>query len=268
MQILKRTLLLPLIACSACAGLPSDPLGLNTPPAAAPANAGSEASQCSDSLRAIGRLKMQTPAKPGGPAVDTLYWCTKAAEKGDVRSQYILAGLYERGVGVPVSLTDALRWYRAAADSGYAEAQFKVGQFYGRGQGVVQDRNEATRWYMKAAGQGLPDAQYYMGYRYEHGKGIAQSYTEAARWYLKAAEQGNVSAMDGLGGLSLAGHGMPQNQLEAYKWFNLAAVSGAPEFVANRDRVAAGLTPAQLAEGQRLASEWAKHHPIGKAPTP
>ena len=229
-----------------------------------PAPTASEASQCADYVR----LAEKSPVvKPGSHSVDALFWCNKAAEKGDVKSQLALAGMYERGIGLPVSQADALRWYKAAANQGDAGAQFKVGQMYGRGQGVAQDKNEATRWYLKAAEQGLPEAQYYMGYRYEHGKGAAQSYPEAARWYTKAAEQGNVSAMNGLGGLNLAGHGLPQNQLEAYKWFNLAAVSGEREFIANRDKAAANLTPAQLAEGQRLASDWARTHTIDKAAT-
>jgi TPR repeat protein len=104
-----------------------------------------------------------------------------------------------------------------------------------------------------------------MGYRYEHGKGITQNYPEAVRWYTKAAEQGNVSALNGLGGLYLAGHGVPQSQIDAYKCYNLAAASGKPEFIAERDKLAAKLTPAQLADGQKLASDWARMHPVGKA---
>jgi TPR repeat protein len=231
-------------------------------------NGSDEVAQCASQVRSINSSRVsQSGAGPGPtkPAIDLLYWCNKAAEKGDAKSQLVLASLYERGIGVPASQQEALRWYKASANSGYPEAQFRVGQIYGRGEGVPVDRNEATRWYIKAAEQGHAEAQYYMGYRYEHGKGIAQNYGEAVRWYGKAAEQGNVSAMNGLGALNLLGHGVPQNQLEAYKWFNLAAVSGEREFIANRDKVAAKLTATQLAEGQRLASEWARTHSIGKA---
>jgi TPR repeat protein len=130
---------------------------------------------------------------------------------------------------------------------------------------VPQDKSEASRWYIKAAEQGHPEAQYYMGYRYEHGKGVTQNYPDAVRWYTKAAEQGNVSALNGLGSLYLAGHGVPQSQIDAYKWFNLAAASGKPEFIAERDKLGAKLTAAQLADGQKLASDWARLHTTGKA---
>jgi TPR repeat protein len=222
-----------------------------------------ESAKCADQLRG---LNTSQATRMGGakPSVDLLYWCTKAAEQGDAKSQFALAGLYERGIGVPANRQEAVRWYKASANKGYAEAQFKVGQIYGRGEGVPQDKSEASRWYIKAAEQGHPEAQYYMGYRYEHGKGVTQNYPEAVRWYTKAAEQGNVSALNGLGSLYLAGHGVPQSQIDAYKWFNLAAASGKPEFIAERDKLGAKLTPAQLADGQKLASDWARLHPVGK----
>ena len=49
-------------------------------------------------------------------------------------------------------------------------------------------------------------------------------------------------------------------------WFNLAA-SGASDAsdrelsVKSHDRVAPMMTPAQIAEAQRLAQEWARSHP-------
>jgi TPR repeat protein len=59
------------------------------------------------------------------------------------------------------------------------------------------------------------------------------------------------------------GNGVPKDYVQAHKWFNLAApkyeASEAlrPETaIQNRDRVAAKMTPAQIAEAQRLAREW------------
>lgn len=259
-------LMMSAVLIAGCSGLPAS---LQTPAEVRSGSTADEAEQCAEHVRDLAShsVKSAAPAESSSRSLDAQYWCTKAAEHGDGKSQYALAGMYERGAGVARNPQEAIRWYQASARSGYAPAQFKVGRMYGRGEGVPMDRNAATRWYMKAAEQGYPDAQYYMGYRYEHGKGTAQSHAEALRWYGKAAEQGNVSAMDGLGSMYQAGHGVPQNHVEAYKWFNLAAVSGEPEFVAHRDRLAAKLTPAQLAEGQRLASEWAKTHTINKTPT-
>ena len=79
-------------------------------------------------------------------SIDALFWCTKAAEKGDASSQYVLADMYESGIGVPKSQVEAIRWYKESAKGGNANAQYKVGLLYGKGEGVTQDKNEATNW--------------------------------------------------------------------------------------------------------------------------
>ena len=267
--MIERKILVTVMALVAtgCSTLtPNSPVA--TPEAKAVEVPENESIACANQVKAFSQTPSAGSGKTQKPAVDLLFWCTKAAEKGDARSQWALAGLYERGIGVTASQTEALRWYKASAAQGNADAQFRVGQIYGRGEGVAQDRNEATRWYLKAAEQGHVEAEYYMGYRYQHGKGATQNFPEAVRWYSKAAEWGNTQAMHGLGSLYLLGQGVPQNQVEAYKWFNLAAVSGEKEFTQSRDRLAKKLSSAQLAEGQRLASEWVKKHPKtpGKAP--
>jgi TPR repeat protein len=53
------------------------------------------------------------------------------------------------------------------------------------------------------------------------------------------------------------GHGVPQDYVLAHMWFNLAAATGMVETAAaDRDMVAAKMTPAQIAEAQKLAREW------------
>jgi uncharacterized protein len=55
------------------------------------------------------------------------------------------------------------------------------------------------------------------------------------------------------------GQGVPQNYVAAHMWFNLAAVRGGigdKDTAKNRDTVAAKMSPAQIAEAQKLAREW------------
>ena len=56
---------------------------------------------------------------------------------------------------------------------------------------------------------------------------------------------------------------MPQHYVQAHKWFNLAgSVAAASEealrdrAIGARERVAAAMTPEQIAEAQRLARQW------------
>ncbi len=57
------------------------------------------------------------------------------------------------------------------------------------------------------------------------------------------------------------GQGVPQDYVQAHMWYNLAASHFAPgsdrdRAVKNRDILAAKMTPAQIAEAQRLARKW------------
>ncbi len=54
---------------------------------------------------------------------------------------------------------------------------------------------------------------------------------------------------------------VPQDYVQAHMWFNLAASSFPPGedhdiAVKNRDNVAKRMTPAQIAEAEKLAREW------------
>lgn len=95
---------------------------------------------------------------------------------------------------------------------------------------------------------------------YERGQGVPQDEGEAVKWYLKAAEQGNAKAQLILGVKYIKGNCVPQNYIQAHMWFNLAAISLSGEdrdlAVKGRDAVTNRMTPAQIAEAQRLAREW------------
>jgi TPR repeat protein len=54
----------------------------------------------------------------------------------------------------------------------------------------------------------------------------------------------------------LFGHGVPQDYVIAHQWLNLAAANGYKTAQEGRDLAAAQMTPAQIAEAQRLAREW------------
>ena len=48
---------------------------------------------------------------------------------------------------------------------------------------------------------------------------------------------------------------MPQDEVEAYAWFSVAAAGGYADAVKNRDLAASKITPDQLAQGQKRATE-------------
>ena len=118
------------------------------------------------------------------------------------------------------------------------------------------DYATAFRLWRPLADQGFPSAQFNLGFMYNNGKGVPQNHAEAVKWYRLAADQGNAHAQVNLGGMYYTGQGVPQNHVQAHKWFNLAGADGDEDGRKNRDIVATKMTPAQIAEAQRLASEW------------
>ena len=108
------------------------------------------------------------------------------------------------------------------------------------------------------AEDGGASAQSNLGVMYENGTGVAQDSAAAVSWYRKAADQGDAKAQYNLGLMYAKGQGVPQDYVQAHKWFNLGATSGDASAVKNRDLAASKMTPAQIAEAQRLASAWRK----------
>ena len=75
-------------------------------------------------------------------------------------------------------------------------------------------------------------------------------------WYRKGADQGFADAQYNLGIMYANGRGIPQDYVQAHMWLNLAAVNGDADAINNHDFVAAKMTPAQIAEAQKMAREW------------
>lgn len=144
------------------------------------------------------------------------------AEDGDAAAQFYLARLYDTGRGVDVDPDRALAWYRRAAVQGHRAAQFIVGLRTARGEGTPADPAEAARWYQRAAEQGYPAAQLQLGVAYASGDGVTADPVRALGWWMLAADQGNRLAQ------------------------------------ANRDAMAAQLSPEQQAAATRLAGQLAR----------
>lgn len=158
---------------------------------------------------------------------------------------------YKRG-----DYVTAAREWRGIADQGNFYIQYNLGIMYSKGLGVQQDYAAAVSWYRKAADQGYAEAQFNLGAMYSEGQGIPQDYVAAVNWYRKAADQGKSEAQSNLGVMYAEGKGVPQDYIQAHKWYNLAAATGLKAAIQNRDNLAKVMTPAQVAEAQKLASEW------------
>jgi TPR repeat protein len=227
--------------------------------------------------------------------VEAIKWFRKAADQGGVWAQYQLGKYYENGTGVSTDAIEAVKWYRKAAEprdlstntsdfptwaiwNQRVDAQRALAQCYSNGVGVVQDPQEAARWSLEAdRSHGESDRAYLKmlksraetgdaSYEYMVAERTADP-IEALNWYRKAADHGYDFAQEKLGNCYLRGDGVPMNYIEAYKWFSLACAQAKPMAAMSKWSLTVlehSMTPAQIAEGQRLASEFKPR----KAPEP
>jgi uncharacterized protein len=187
---------------------------------------------------------------------EAIKWFRKAADQGNAIAQTNLGVMYHEGQGVPQDYAEAIKWFRKAADQDRPDAQYNLGVMYQNSQGVPRDYAEAMKWFRKAADQGHPRAQLNLGFIYANGQGVPQDYAEAMKWYRLAADQGNAIAQYNLGLMYEKGEGVPQDFVRALMWFNLSAAQGDQDAAKSQNIVAPRMTPAQIAEAQKLARQW------------
>ena len=108
---------------------------------------------------------------------------------------------------------------------------------------------------MLAAEQGHAYAQLLLGTMYEEGRGVSQDYKRAAGWFTLAAEQGEADAQLLLSTMYGLGHGFIRDYVYAHMWGNIAASNGKSDGRRLRDVVAKRMTPAQIADAEKLARE-------------
>ena len=112
---------------------------------------------------------------------------------------------------------------------------------------------DALIWYRRAANQGDALAALSLCTTYANGLFTEQNYSEAVPWCRVIAEKGMPAGMELLGRMYAKGQGVVQNYILAHMWLNLAGSQYARN---ERDALATKMTSAQVAEAQRLASEW------------
>jgi TPR repeat protein len=178
------------------------------------------------------------------------------ADQGNAEAQYALGFMYDGGQGVPKNYARAAKWWRLAADQGHTFAQYNLGTLYDNGNGVPQNKAEALKWYHLAAERGNDGAQFNVGVLHFAGVAVSENRIEAAKWFRRAADQGHIGAQVYLGLCYATGLGVPQDNIQAYMWLSLAAARSDQDAISNRNRVAQQMTPAQIAEAQKLAVEW------------
>jgi hypothetical protein len=170
----------------------------------------------------------------------------------------------------PPASTAPAEWYTPPASTPPAD-------WYKDANAAVNRDDFATalRIIRPLADQGIARAEGFLGLMFSEGYGVPRDYAEAMKWYRRAADHGDAGAQFFIGMMYRDGKGVPKDYIQAYLWLNLASSSSEPQGphmtlgkMASEVRdfdVASKMTPAQIAEAQRLAREW-KPPPLAPIP--
>ncbi|HZH11312.1 MAG TPA: hypothetical protein VEZ24_13195 [Microvirga sp.] len=179
------------------------------------------------------------------------------ALRGASSSVLAVAGMYDRGDGVPMNTKKAAEWYLWAARVGNKRAMASVAYAYGVGRGIERNEEAALKWlqevnpgrsrmtlveigwalatgsegsvdmpaalrFFEKAAQISPNVAYQVAMDLERGtKGVQDR--EAAGHLIKvAAERGDSAAATHLANM-LAGSDKLEDQRQAVQWYTLAA---------------------------------------------
>jgi TPR repeat protein len=219
---------------------------------------------------------------------EAVKWLRKDTPTEFGQAEFCLGKCYFYGLGVLEDYAEAARWLLEATHTSdepfcvyfSANLQFEEGnevgyllsRIYSRDEVVKQWRGyaqdtlewqqyvEQTKRDRLYAEAGEVGNQFLLGLAYTYGIGVPRDFTAAATWFQRAADAGEVWSQLHIAVAYARGRGLKQDYVKAHVWLSVVVskTSGDQQQFASdaRDEVARNMTYHQIAEAQRLASEW------------
>ncbi len=181
----------------------------------------------------------------------------KAARLGDTEAQYIVGGMYSKGIGTKRNQREAFRWLYKAAQQGKSTSQSQkiLGQDFLVGNVVPRNYTQSAEWYKMAAEHGDRDAQNELAFLYYIGRGVEQNFKTSFKWFEKAARRGLPIAQYNVGIMWYTGNGVEkQDLIAAYSWLSLASSNGYTDAGSAAKYIETLLDQSELKEAQQRAT--------------
>ena len=111
-----------------------------------------------------------------------LTWFRKAAKQGHAGATYYCGNMLYNGIGVEKNQTDGLKFLKSASNKNFIMADYLLGRIYYEGDGVVKDAKTAVTYLRKAANKGNEKAKWLLGLCYLNGEGLNKDYYFATQF--------------------------------------------------------------------------------------
>ena len=112
----------------------------------------------------------------------------KAAEAEASEAFWVLAQIYEQGLGKTEDFERALAYYQRGCALGHAGCMHSIGCLYLQGDYLISDVEQGIELCMKAAEQGYGPAMLTIANCYQFGNGVPSSMKTAIEWFEKYLE--------------------------------------------------------------------------------
>ncbi|PKQ01810.1 MAG: hypothetical protein CVT73_21525 [Alphaproteobacteria bacterium HGW-Alphaproteobacteria-12] len=192
----------------------------------------------------------------------------EAAGEGHVGAAWILANLYDKGVGGVIrSDAKTYQYLLIAARGGQPAAAVRLGEIYLQGNeqiGLKRNYAQALKSFEAAALAQRGDAQYYVSIMHRNGWGAPVDRTESLRWLLLSANKRYAPAFTELGRIHMEGEGVAQSRVDGWGYLLLANRFGTPDQRAAADELMAKyegrMKPGEKDKARSMADAWVASH--------
>ena len=152
------------------------------------------------------------------------------AKKGDVKAQFNVAMMYDKGTGPKANKQKAIEWYEKAARQKHAKAAYNLGYLYHQAAATDSHAYEKARyWYEKAIEGKVKEAYTNLSALYMQGQGIQKDEKKGFEFLKIAAKMGESAAQVNIGKMYAWGEDIMHDKLKAYDNFNQALHAGRSE---------------------------------------
>ena len=148
------------------------------------------------------------------------------AKDGDPMSQFAVATLYRKGVGVEKNLKESAKWMQKSAEGGYVEAMSVMGAIHLWGvSGVSADIEKSIFWFEKAAETGTHYEKHAVAALYGTAELKGYDLNDKKRLYWSKQSANFYRSHYVLGNIYYRGKAVEKNLIKSWVWFKLYAES-------------------------------------------
>ncbi|MBW7573152.1 MobP3 family relaxase [Caproiciproducens faecalis] len=144
-------------------------------------------------------------------------------QQPDVDTEFRVANMFLKGLGVEKTVRDAVDWFRKCAEKGNPFAAYQLGVLFSKGTEISKDDLQAQKFYSMALAGFIPidrehpdaDMERRIAQMFYFGNGTNQNYATAAQWFSMSAEKGDTYSQFQLAHMMQKGEGIPADELRA-----------------------------------------------------